>query len=238
MKRQARTQGSGLWLKRSRFAVGLAVAGALAVSSASAQFAIIGTDAVSTAGSGSDPVDDYFNFARYQTVYTAAELSAAGMPAGAQITALGFSVIEDNGPAFPSYTIRMAHTAATNSAAHDASALTTVFGPASYDAVVTVAGVHDMITFSTNFTWNGTSNVLVDICTGGTSMPYAPTYGGVRAQSLANGSRRVRCDGCGTQCGVNTNLVNTNRPQIRFNYIGLSCTPPAASSPCKTAVLH
>ncbi len=87
-------------------------------------------------------------------------------------------MIEDNGPAFPAYTIRLAilpHTAATNSAAHNAAALTTVFGPASYDAVTTVAGSHDMITFSSNFTWNGTDNILVDICTGASAMPYATT---------------------------------------------------------------
>ncbi|MBK7555851.1 MAG: hypothetical protein IPI55_14955 [Flavobacteriales bacterium] len=142
-----------------------------------------------------DPsIDDFFNFARYQVVYTAAELNLAGMPAGASISALGFSVIEDNGPAFPSYTVRMGHTAATNSAAHDAAALTTVFGPASYDATVVGAGVHDMITFSTPFIWNGTSNIRVDICTGGTSMAYATPYGGVRAANLGQwfASRTLR----------------------------------------------
>ncbi|HMQ77673.1 MAG TPA: T9SS type A sorting domain-containing protein [Flavobacteriales bacterium] len=215
------------WWQRGALALGTAAL--LGLPAVQAQFVIIGTDAVSTAGTGSDPVDDYFNFMRYQTVYTAAELSGAGMPAGAQISALGFSVIEDNGPAFPTYTIRMAHTTATNSAAHDAAALTTVFGPASYDAVTTLAGSHDMISFSSNFTWNGVDNILVDICTGTSSMPYASPYGGVRGATVTNGSRRVRCDGCGTQCSINTNTTNTVRPQIRFNYLALSCTQPAAT---------
>ncbi|MBK7942046.1 MAG: proprotein convertase P-domain-containing protein [Flavobacteriales bacterium] len=214
------------WWQRGALALGTVAL--LGLPAAQAQFVIIGTDAATTAGSGSDPVDDYFNYMRYQTVYTAAQLSGAGMPAGAQITGLGFSVIEDNGPAFPAYTIRMAHTAATNSAAHNAAALTTVFGPASYDAVTTVAGSHDMITFSSNFTWNGTDNILVDICTGSSSMAFATPYGGVRAATLTSGSRYVRCDGCGSQCGVSTTSTNGNRPQIRFNYTALSCTQPAA----------
>ena len=138
---------TSLWWKNAVAALGFSAM--LFSPAANAQFVIIGTDAVSTAGNGSDPVDDYFQYMRYQTVYLASELSVAGMTAGSTITALGFSVIEDNGPAFPGYTIGLAHTASTNSAAHNAAATTTVFGPASYDATATGAGVHDMITFST-----------------------------------------------------------------------------------------
>jgi len=54
-----------------------------------AQSLVIGAGTVSTAGSGSDPVDGYFESFRYQMVYTAAELSAALTPYD-QITALGF----------------------------------------------------------------------------------------------------------------------------------------------------
>ncbi len=204
------------WWQRGALALGAAAL--LGLPAAHAQSIVIGTDGLSTAGTGSDPVDDYFEKMRYQTVYTAAELTGGGMSAGSSITALGFSVIEDNGPAFPTYTIRLAHTTATNSATHNTATLTTVFGPASYNATVTGAGVHDMITFSTPFVWNGTDNILVDICTGSSTMAYASPYGGVRAHSMATGSRYVRCDGCTDRCGVTTNVTNSNRPQIRFNY--------------------
>ena len=206
----------------------------------SAQSVIIGTDGSTSNGTGSDPIDDYFNFMRYQVVYTAAELGAAGLPSGSSITALGFSVSEDNGPAFPSYSIGLGHTAATNSAAHDASPVTTVFGPASYDAVVTVAGAHNMITLTTPFVWNGTGNILVDICTGGSSMAFGSPYGGVRGSAPTNGSRRVRCDGCGTQCGVSTNTANAFKPQIRFDYTGGSAcsgTPAPGNTTGPTTTL-
>ncbi|MCL4283450.1 MAG: hypothetical protein KJZ58_14460, partial [Flavobacteriales bacterium] len=195
-------------------------------------FVVIGTDGTNTNGSGSDPVDDFFAYMHYQTVYLASELSAQGMTAGSTISALGFSISEDNGPAFPTYTIRLAHTTATNSAAHNSAALSTVFGPASYNATATAAGVFDMITFSTGFVWNGSDNILVDICTGSTSMPYATPYGGVRAHTMSSGSRYVRSDSGGNQCGVTTSSTNGNRPQIRFNYTpGAACsgTPNAGS---------
>src|SRR5690606_7501868 len=78
---------------------------------------------------------------------------------------------------------------------------------------------HDMITLSNSFIWDGVSNVLVDICTGNSSMSFGSPYGGVRAESMPNGSRHIRVDGGSTLCGSNTNTTNSNRPQIRFNYI-------------------
>ncbi|MEN9400775.1 MAG: hypothetical protein RL632_1878, partial [Bacteroidota bacterium] len=183
-------------------------------------FAVIGTGTNSTTSTGSDPIDGYFNSFRYQVVYTAAELTAAGMTPSATITALGFSINGDYaGGNLLGYKIRMAHTSAANSAAHDASVLTEVKSSFNYNPTVTAAGSFDMITFTTNFVWNGTSNILVDICSDGAN-PYTSPYGQVRtlAASTANGSRYVRADAVGSQCGVSTNTVNTTKPQIRFQY--------------------
>ncbi|HNO06300.1 MAG TPA: GEVED domain-containing protein, partial [Flavobacteriales bacterium] len=203
------------------------------LSTAQAQFVIVGTDGTNTNGNGNDPVDDYYNFMRYQVIYTAAELTGAGLPSGATITGLGWSVSQDNGPAFPTYTVRMAHTANANNGSHDGTALTTVFGPASYNPAVTTPGNHSMLTFGTNFVWNGTSNILVDVCTGSSSMGFASPYGGVRGSTGTGGSRYVRCDGCGSQCSVNTNTTNTIKPQIRFNYLGAT---PCAGTPAPGSV--
>ncbi len=183
-----------------------------------AQSAVIGTDGINTNGSGADPICDYYNFMRYQTVYTAAELISAGMQAGTTITAAGWSVSEDNGPAFSSYTMRLGHTSATNAAAHINVPLTDVFGPASVDWEVQAAGSHQMLEFTTNFIWDGVNNIVVDVCHN-SSMPFAAPYGGVRAQSMTNGGRSIRQDNSGSLCGSNTNQTVNNRPQIRFNYI-------------------
>jgi len=197
------------------------------VTSGYSQTIVIGTGTVSTAGTGSDPVDGYFEAMRYQIVYTAAELSASLTPYD-QITALGFSISEDYaGGALLGYTIKMGHTSATNSATHNASSTSVVKNAFDYDPTSTAAGVFDMIVFDTPFVWNGVDNILIDICTDGPNA-YVSPYGGVRVTSLANGSRRFRTDGA-TACNVNTGTVNANRPNIQFNYI--DGVPPSCLAP-------
>jgi hypothetical protein len=156
-----------------------------------------------TNDSGSDPIDGFYNSMHYQVVYTAAELTAAGLPSSVALTGLGWSVTEDYGGGdLQNYTIRLAHTAATNSASHDASVLTEVKSAFSYNPTLTGAGNFDIINFNNNFVWDGTSNLLVDVCTGNLN-PYTSPYGGVQTYtSASNASRRVRCDGCGSQCSV------------------------------------
>lgn len=161
-------------------------------------------------------------------VYTAAELSASMTPYD-EITALGFSIAGDYaGGSLLGYTIKMGHTTASNSAAHDSSPTVVVKNPFNYNPTVTAAGVFDMITFDTNFVWNGVDNVLVEICSDGPN-PYTSPYGQVRANtSVTNGSRFVRADGA-TSCGVTTTTTNGNKPNIQFNYI--EGTPPSCLAP-------
>lgn len=206
------------------------------VTSGYSQTIVIGTGTATTAGTGSDPVDGYFEAMRYQVVYTAAELSASLTPYD-QITALGFSVDEDYaGGALLGYTIKMGHTSATNSATHNTSSTSVVKNAFDYDPTVTAAGVFDMIVFDTPFIWNGVDNILVEICTDGPNA-YVSPYGGVRTTSMTSGSRRYRTDGA-TACDVSTNNANTNRPNIQFNYIdGVppSCLPPSAGTSVVTS---
>jgi hypothetical protein len=192
--------------------------------------ATIGTGTTSTTSTGNDPIDGYYESFRYQVVYTAAELTAAGIPANATITALGFSIAGDYGGGnLLGYKIFMGHTNAANSAAHDNSPTSLVKSSFSYNPTVTVAGAFDLINFNSNFVWNGTSNILVDICSDGPN-PYTSPYGSVRtiASFTTNGSRFVRADGSGSQCGVNTGSTNSNKPQIQFIW---TAPPPCSGTP-------
>lgn len=193
-----------------------------------AQSIVIGTATTTTTSTGSDPIDGYYESFRYQVVYTAAELSASMTPYD-EITALGFSIAGDyGGGSLLGYTIKMGHTSASNSAAHDSSPTVVVKNPFNYNPTVTAAGVFDMITFDTNFVWNGVDNVLVEICSDGPN-PFTSPYGQVRANtSVTNGSRFVRADGA-TSCGVTTTTTNGNKPNIQFNYI--EGTPPSCLAP-------
>ncbi len=200
----------------------------MAVPSAQAQTLIIGAGAINTTSTGADPIHGYYNATRYQVVYLASELTTGGMSGGSSFTGLGWSIFADYaGGNLQNYTISLAHTAATNSAAHNAAALTTVKNAFSYNPTVTAAGVFDMIVFDTPFVWDGTSNILVDICTG-TANPFTGPYGQVRADTYTSGSRYKRQDGGTSQCNLNTTLANTNRPQVQFSYTaGGACSAPA-----------
>ncbi|MBK7383739.1 MAG: fibronectin type III domain-containing protein [Flavobacteriales bacterium] len=195
--------------------------------SASAQTFVIGAGAISTTSTGSDPINGYYNAMRYQVVYLASELSTGGMVAGDNLSGLGWSVSGDYaGGNLGNYTISIGHTAATNCAAHVADALTVVKNPFAYNPTVTAAGVFDMIPFDTQFMWNGTSNIVVDICTG-TANPFTGPYGTVRADTYTTGSRYKQQDGGTSQCALNTVTANANRPQIQFSYVGGSgCSGP------------
>ncbi len=173
---------------------------------------------------GGAPISAYFEYMRFQVVYTAAELNAAGVTGPKAITQLGWYVSTAPSNALPSYKIRMANTAATNSAAHNTAALTEVYSNAAYTAV---AGGFDMLTLNGSFVWDGTSNVLVDVCFG--PAVYASPYGEVRtyAASTTSGSRRIRCDACGSQCAATTNTANTFKPQVSLTF----AAPPSCLAP-------
>lgn len=189
----------------------------VAVSSARSQtIQLTNGGSTTTSGlTGASPVSAYFEYMRFQVVYTAAELNAAGITGPKTVTQLGWYVSTAPASALPSYTIRMANTTATNAASHNASTLTDVYSSASY---VPVAGGFDMLSLNGSFVWNGTDNLLVDVCYGAAA--YVTPYGEVRtyAATTANGCRRVRCDACGSQCANNTNTTNTIKPQVSLTF--------------------
>lgn len=100
------------------------------------------------------------NRSRVQFLYLASELQAAGLKAG-PISALKFSVGQKNSSgAYQGFTVSMANSAlATLNGGFTGTGLTQVFT----GDYTTAAGVNT-VTFSTNFTWDGTSNVVVQFC--------------------------------------------------------------------------
>lgn len=187
-----------------------------------------------TNGSNGDPVCRYYNSIRYQVVYTAAELLAAGLVANAEISKFAWNVTEVSGT-LGSYTIKMGHTTATNSATHNNSPTTQVKNPFAYAVAL---GYND-ITLDAPFTWNGTSNLLVEICTG-PSNPFSSPFGGVAISTgITSGSRFYRTDGS-SACGVATSSTNSHKPLCRLTWApssGCSGTPtPGNTVPSPTAV--
>lgn len=111
----------------------------------------------------SQPFRAEFTDARTQMVYLASELTAAGFSAGT-ISSVGLNVVSKvSTGTFDGFTIKMKNTATstlTGGGVPFESGATPVFGPVSY---ATTAGLNTF-TLSSAFVWDGTSNVLVDIC--------------------------------------------------------------------------
>lgn len=207
----------------------------LGLSQMNAQTVVIGSGTVLTNGTGADPVDGYYKSMKYQVVYTAAELATMLTPYD-EISSLGFSVSEAPGAVTLSgYSIRMGHTSATNSAAHLTTATQTVKNAFAYSPTVTAEGSFDMIVFDSNFIWNGVENIVIEICTAGPNAFTSP-YGGVRATTLADGSRVYRTDGAAGACATNTNTLVGNRPNIQFAYV--EGTPPACAAPAALTAIN
>ncbi len=177
-------------------------------------------------GAGSD------NKAQY--LFTAAELTAAGFAPG-NITALSFNVTSNGIGSMGNFTIRMGATTSTSLATTYDAAPGVVLGPITY---VTIAGLNTH-TFATPFNWNGTSNVIVQVChdvvSGGSSSS-------VDFESISN---RAIYSNVGGACALTTGNSNTTRPIITFaGQVGTNVTSSMnfvwnpGSIPTSTAIVN
>ncbi|MCH8329914.1 MAG: hypothetical protein IH946_00795, partial [Bacteroidetes bacterium] len=113
-----------------------------------------------TANTYPAPYGNWFNGARHQILIRAQELLNAGGYAG-DIETIAFDVATAVGTPLADFRIRMKHTTATQVAnSFDNFGLTTIYGPTTFTET-TGWNTH---TLTTPFNWDGTSNVLIDIC--------------------------------------------------------------------------
>ena len=95
-----------------------------------------------------------------QTIYTAAELTAAGLTSGSSITSIAYNTTSqgdanDNA----NYAIRIGNTSNTTLSAFQTTGLTTVYGPTTYTHAIGT----NTITFTTPYVWDGSSNIIIDV---------------------------------------------------------------------------
>jgi len=181
-------------------------------STVNAQNIILGSGTTVNTTTTASPINIWYRSLRYQTVYTAAELQAAGAAPG-QILQMGWYVTQVPTYDMPNYSIKMKHTTATNAAVHDGVGLTQVYSNVLY---APTAGGWDMLTLQTPFLWNGVDNILVDVCFDQTNPTYASS-GQVRTYAAPTGARYVRAD-TAPQCGNTTTATLTEKPQVNFFY--------------------
>ncbi|NHM06535.1 T9SS type A sorting domain-containing protein [Flavobacterium sp. CYK-4] len=145
---------------------------------------------------------------RVQYLFTKAELNAAGITGG-NITSIAFNVTTAGTIAMGTYTISMGHTAST--------VLTTTYLTPAFTTVFTTVNLLPVLginthTFSTPFNWDGTSNVVINICHTGTA-GVASTVSISTPPVVSTISRTG-----GSSCSSLTGTTNANRPVTTFGF--------------------
>lgn len=179
----------------------------------------------------SNPYTGLYHDARTQYIITKDELIAAGFCNGSTFTSLAFNVSsKSSSAAYTGFTIQLGHTASSNFAS---AAWLTPAWTNCYSANWTTATGWNTHTFSTNFTWNGTDNVVVQTCFNNgayTSSDYV--YYTTTADYKA---LYAEADGV-TGCTMAAETRSYSRPNMRLNYtVGATCSAaPAAGTAVAT----
>lgn len=137
---------------------------------------------------------------RLQSLFTAAELVNAGITTACNFTSMTLKVVTKNSTVpYTGFTISMANTSATTLATgFQSPTFTTVYPTTNYSTTIG----DNLISFSTPFAWDGTSNILVNYCFDNpvaealsdiTEGTVAPLGVGTRATTYSNASVSSPC---------------------------------------------
>ncbi len=154
------------------------------------EFVILGSGTTTTNAGQNSPINISNNSNHGQSVYTAAELNAAGVTGPVLITGLGFNVVSAPIYSLVDFVVRMKHTTATDASVwQNADGLVTTYSNPSY---LPTAGGYDLLPFTTPFEWNGTDNLVIDTAFG--LMPEIVDSGTLQYTALTNGYRFAYSD--------------------------------------------
>jgi hypothetical protein len=192
--------------------------------SAQTGIVVIGTSdgTPNTATGNPSPLQDFYKTQRMQVLYTASELSAAGLVAGniTEIgwvaTALNTSTLQEN------YKISMKSTTSTALTATFESGATVVYGPTNYTPSATG---NVMFTLTTPFVWDGTSNVLIELCAGLASGGYTENVSCANFTTAGVQTVYYISDTATNPCAQATGTTITTKPLLVLNGVLASCLP-------------
>lgn len=195
-------------------------------------FSIVGNGTASNTSTGYPaPFGNYYYGTRSQFFVTAAQLTAAGIPAGATISSVGFNVTATNGASsHTAFQVKVYTTSSTNpiSAGYVTSSLV---AQTTATSVTPVVGWNQR-TLSSSFVWNGSSNLVIETCFNNTGFNVnASTQWTTSGLGTATWSRWYRADASGVCTNTTTTSTSTTtRPNIRFGWTSASPTPPGCST--------
>ncbi|MBL7706477.1 MAG: T9SS type A sorting domain-containing protein [Taibaiella sp.] len=180
--------------------------------------------------SGVSPFAYHYGNYKHQMLVTAAELNALGVSAGT-INSIGFDVasVGSTPGVFNNFNIKLIPTSATALTATFATGGTDVYSAASVTPAVGI----NTYTFSTPFTWDGYSNVIVQTCYRNNNSGIVANSAEVKYDTTTFVSLTVhRVDGTTTAvCDVTAGNTGTDgptskkRPKMIFGYNSLCESP-------------
>jgi hypothetical protein len=182
------------------------------------------------------PLQDFYEGSKMQYLFLASELSAAGMSPGT-INAIKYNVLTlatstNSFFAIEQFTVKIGTTSTSSLGTTTWEPVSTiVYGPTNYLATL---GINTFV-FNNPFLWNGSDNIVIEICGGDpnttsdifyTGNPLVPWTTGLSF----NGSHTYRADNLDNLCGTTTTTNTgdqTTRPNIIFNWASAApCTSP------------
>ncbi len=171
------------------------------------------------------PFGNYWWGARHQQLYTAAELTSAGLTAGAIINDLGFKVVgAAQNQQLDNFEMKIAGVTNTTLTTAWVTGTATVFGPANYTPTTGT----NLFTLSAPWVWNGTDNLLVETCFNNGSFNNNEV---MENTAIANMSNHYRADATGVCANAASTGLNTSRANLVINYLPPgSCLPPIGLS--------
>ncbi len=161
------------------------------------------------------PYGHYFEGARHQFLIRASEFSGAP---GNVMSTLGFNVgaLSTSGDPILNFEIKIGHTTSSTITAFQTTGLTSVYTNASYTEKLGW-NMHD---FTSNFIWNGTDNVLVEVCFDNTSIGWTAHSQTFMTDVGFDASVWNADDGDPGICSNNIiDASGSNRPDMRFGFI-------------------
>jgi hypothetical protein len=165
----------------------------------------IATSCIGTGSTGvAWPFNTYWHDSRTQMLYTASEIMSNGGGSGS-IYQIGFNVTTAQPQEMNGFCIRM-----QNSSLNSLTGFVETNWTIVYEGTYQVPGTGwQYITLQNGFNWNGTSNVLIDICYNNTSYTLATN---VAATTVSGMCREYHTDGSAGCTLSSSNAVN--RPNI------------------------
>lgn len=169
------------------------------------------------------PLQDYYKTQRIQILYTASELTGAGLVAG-NITEIGWvattlnlSTLQEN------YSISLKSTTSAVLTSTFESGATLVYGPTDFTPSATG---NIMFTLSTPFAWNGTSNLIVEVCAGLSTGVYTENVSCANSTTTAIQTVYYRSDTATSPCTQATGTTTNDRPLLVVTGSVASCLAP------------